>query len=172
MKSEISVEMLPDLFPDLPDHTRLWIYQASHQLSDEDCEQMQQKLDEFCSTWSSHGKPLKCAATILFNTFIVIGVDEISQSASGCSIDNSVNFIKELEEDHEVGFFENLIFAVLDGREVRLYDMEAFKEKFADGGIDGDTLIFNNQVKTKSEFERAWIIPLRKSWQYNFIQAD
>lgn len=171
MNSKVSVK-IPELFPDLPDHTRLWIYQASHQLADEDRDEMQVKLNEFCQNWSSHGKPLKCAATILYNTFIIIGVDEISQSASGCSIDSSVDFIKELEEDHEVSFFEDLVFATLQDGEVRLHDMETFKEKYKDGSIDEETLIFNNQVKTKSEYERIWIIPLKRSWQLNFIKAD
>lgn len=172
MKQDASVDMKPELFPDLPDHTRLWIYQSSHELSDSDCKVMEEKLLDFCNNWSSHGKPLKCDAAILYNTFIVIGVDEISQSASGCSIDNSVNFIKELEEDHDVNFFENLIIAVLIKEKVKLYDMDTFKEKYKDGEIDEETLIFNNQVKTKSEYERSWLIPLKKSWQFNLIRED
>lgn len=172
MKSTVSIENIPDLFPELPEHTRLWIYQASHKLSDDDSDTIQGKLNEFCSNWSSHGKPLKCAAAVLYNTFIVIGVDEISQSASGCSIDSSVAFVKELEEGFDVSFFERMIFAVNKDKDVKLYDMESFKEAYNEGSIDENTLIFNNQVKTKSEFERAWIIPLEKSWHLNFIQAD
>ncbi len=172
MNQETIVENIPEIFADMPDHTRLWIYQASHELSDSDCEKFQSELDEFCKNWSSHGKPLKCAATILFNTFIIIGVDEISQAASGCSIDSSVNFIKEMEEEYDVSFFEHMIFGILQDGEVKLYDMETFKEKFKEGTISPDTAIFNNQVKTKSEYERAWIIPLKKSWHMNIIQPD
>ena len=53
---------------------------------------------EFLNQWATHGTPLKTGFALPYDHFIVIGLDEAVQGASGCSIDASVHLIQALEK--------------------------------------------------------------------------
>ena len=57
-------------------------------------------------------KPLKGSFKILDGYFIIIALDESYTSASGCSIDKCMNFIKSLESVYDVDLLDK-IFAAL-----------------------------------------------------------
>jgi len=100
------------LFSELPDSSRVWIYQNQRPILAEDQVSIQEKLNEFVSTWAAHEVPLYGGATILEDYFIVLAVDQTKTVASGCSIDTSVHFIKELEQKFNLTLFDRLNIVV------------------------------------------------------------
>jgi hypothetical protein len=60
------------------------------------------------STWKAHGKSLNCNGTILFSQYLILSVDEDIESASGCSIDSSVRFVKLLGSELNADFFNRM----------------------------------------------------------------
>ena len=89
--------MLVD-FNTLPEHSRVWIYQANRSFSEEELTEIKQKLDTFITNWTAHGADLNAGYDIRYKRFIILAVDQTSQSATGCSIDASVRFIQQLEQ--------------------------------------------------------------------------
>ena len=84
-------------FTDLPDQARVWIYQASRPFSKEEKADITQEIQAFLKQWAAHGSDLVTSYEIPYDQFIVIGLNEEVQGATGCSIDSSVRFIQILE---------------------------------------------------------------------------
>ena len=95
-------------FKNLPDDSRIWIYQADRKLSDEEVALITQETEEFLTKWTAHGAELEAGVELKYNRFIIIGLNQANASASGCSIDASVHFIQSLEEKFNVDFLDKM----------------------------------------------------------------
>ena len=74
------------------------MYTAQRVLTDSESKAIIDALCHFQATWAAHGKMLHSEAVVLLNQVVVIAVDESVQPATGCSIDNSVAFLRQLNE--------------------------------------------------------------------------
>ncbi len=153
----------------LPDTSRLWIYQSDRELNEVEIEQINQQLNHFVTQWVSHTMSLRAFGQVFRNRFIVLMVDESMAGASGCSIDSSVHFVRSLEGQYGLQLFDRLNFAYEDNGEVRTAAKPQFAELYATGEIDDQTLVFDNLIKTKGDFIRSWKKPLADSWHKRFV---
>ncbi|MBX7182738.1 MAG: ABC transporter ATPase [Bacteroidia bacterium] len=151
-------------FAELSPLSRVWVYQCDRNLSDSETEQIRLLAAAFVSNWTAHGDMLNASADVFFNRFVVIAADESQVMASGCSIDKSVGFIKDLEKHFNINLLDRLNIAYLDQEEVKTIRMHQVSEAIENGIINPDTLIFNNLVKTINELKTLWRIPLKQSW--------
>ncbi|HBH24052.1 MAG TPA: hypothetical protein DDY13_11600 [Cytophagales bacterium] len=157
-------------FEKLSDQARVWIYQSDRKLSDDEVRQIQEKGNQFSAQWSAHGKGLKSAVTILYHQFIILSVDETAHAASGCSIDSSVNFIKEIENTYDVKLLDRSLVAFLKGEDVTTTSFQKIAEEIHSGNIDKSTPTFNNTVQTKYDLKNNWLIPAEKSWLSRYFK--
>src|SRR5665811_853372 len=88
-------------FNTLPETSRIWIYQADRSFTSDELEEIQSEMDAFLKDWTAHGSNLKAGYEIRYKRFIVIALDQSQAAASGCSIDASVHFIKNLEKKYD-----------------------------------------------------------------------
>ena len=112
--------MLPNfsqLFPNLPAHSRVWLYLADRKLDATEVNYVTEQMHHFLSNWSAHNKKLTCDGTLLFNQYIILAVNEDIESASGCSIDSSVRFVKSLGAELNLDFFNRIKVMVLEDNE-------------------------------------------------------
>lgn len=151
-------------FDQLPPQARLWIYQADRALTEGEQAEIKPMLERFATDWSSHGKGLQASAQLLHGCFLVLANNETVASASGCSIDSSVAFVRELEQQFGVSFFDRTRLAFLQDGEVKLVGMQELKGKVAAGDIDANTLYFDTLVNNYGELQQAWPRPARQSW--------
>jgi hypothetical protein len=79
-----------------PNSSRVWVYQTDRKLSVEEQAKIQVEMKAFTQQWAAHGKGLKASSGVLFESLLVLIVDQSQEAASGCSIDSSVHFIKAL----------------------------------------------------------------------------
>lgn len=143
---------------------RIWIYQANRLLSNDEVTDMQIQLSEFAKQWKVHGKPLEASAVILDNLFVVLKVNEDFAAASGCSIDSSVRFLKEIEQKYHIALFDRMQIAFRNGHELSVVSRSRFEQLIQDGIIHDDTIVFDNSVTTDAEFNTRWAIPYKESW--------
>ncbi|MDX5482830.1 MAG: hypothetical protein LPK07_14205 [Hymenobacteraceae bacterium] len=151
-------------FDELPPHARLWIYQANRPLTEAEQAEIKPLLERFAIDWSSHGKGLQASAKLLHNQFLVLANNEAATAASGCSIDKSVSFVRELEQRFNVSFFDRTQLAFLKEGQVELVGMQELKRKVAAGEIDKNTLYFDTLVNNYGELQEAWPRPAGNSW--------
>lgn len=156
-------------FETLNDFARVWVYQSSKTFSDEEVVEISKKLTLFITDWKRHGDNLKASFLIKYNQFIVIAVDESYQSVSGCSIDASVNFIKQLEKEFKTDLTNKLNISFKDNLNINIVSLADFQKYAKANKITSKTIVFNNMVANKSEFENNWEVPASKSWHSRFL---
>ena len=154
-------ELLP---ADFAADSRVWIYQASRMFSLGEALQIEKLLEDFATSWKSHGTPVQGYANLFFGQFIVLMADESATGVSGCSTDSSVRLIKQIEQLFSVDMFNrtSLAFAVKDS--VQLLPLSQAQYAIERSFINADTIYFNNLVQTKEELENNWLIPIKESW--------
>ena len=156
-------------FKDLPDSSRVWVYQANRELTEKEIENISKKLKEFVTTWKRHGDDLKASFLIKYNQFIVLAVDESFNNVSGCSIDASVHTIQELEKELGVDLMNKMNVSFKDGLSINTVSTQQFKEFAKQDKITSNTLVFNNMIASKGEFETVWEIEAKDSWHARLL---
>ena len=156
-------------FNSLTDTSRVWIYQCLREFSNNEIIGLKEKLDHFMTEWNSHGKDLKASYKIMYNRFIVLAVDENYNAASGCSIDASVSLIKQLEADFSTDLMNKLNISFKDNQNINVVSLQDFQKFVKEGKITSSTVVFNNMVGTKAEFEKNWEVMAANSWHKRFF---
>jgi hypothetical protein len=151
-------------YSEMPGTSRVWIYQSGREFTDGEANELRRLGELFVNNWSSHNKSLLTSFEIRYNRFIILMVDEAAEQPSGCSIDKSMNFIRQLEERYKTSLLDRMQFAWKEGDDVFSLGKEEFEKKLTSGEIHASTIVFNNLVKNKSEFESQWEIPFKNSW--------
>ena len=156
-------------FDALPDTSRIWIYQSNRSFNTEELEEISKKLADFLAGWQAHGIGLKAGFEIKHKRFIVIGLDENEQSATGCSIDTSVRFIQELEVTYDVLLLDKMNVSYMQGEFVAYKSLLEFRAMAKQKAVSKNTLVFNNLVATKAEYLEHWKVPASESWHARFF---
>jgi hypothetical protein len=154
----------------LADHARVWIYQSNRPFSAREQIVLTSQINAFVQDWAAHGRDLLASGTVLFDQFIVLAVDEQQAGASGCSIDKSVNFMKELAAQYDVSLFDRLTFTFLQQEKVETAAASDFKRLYTEGSLSAETLVFDNLVATVCDLRTAWLKPLASSWHKRFVK--
>jgi hypothetical protein len=148
----------------LPSTARVWVYQANKQLNEAAQQYILKKARAFIDTWDSHGHPLKGSAAIYYHHFLMIALDESYNQVSGCSIDKSVHFLKELGQELNIDFFDRSRQAFIQNGDILLENFKNLKTHIHVGLIKKDTLTFDNTVSRLEEFYSSWQVPAGESW--------
>jgi len=159
-------------FEQLPQESRVWIYQADKSFSKEEEKIISDSLQNFCAQWKVHGNPLNTSFKIEYNQFIVLAVDESTEGASGCSIDSSVRVFKELSQQLGIDFFDRTKVAFLINDEIKLFALQKLAALFQSGELSVSTITFNNLVSDKISFEKNWKTPSEKSWLAKYLHKN
>jgi len=149
----------------MPANARLWVYQNNRIFSDAEVKAIEELGIQFISDWAAHGASLKASFDVLHNLFVVIAVDEQQAMASGCSIDKSVKFVKELEIQLNLNLFDRMQVAYRIGSDIKICKLSDFEKLASQGIVNESTIVFNNMVSTKASFDSEWQVPLKQSWQ-------
>lgn len=160
--------MLVD-FNVLPDTSRIWIYQSNRSFTEEEIGIIKEKLDDFLEQWTAHGSDLQSGYLIKYKRFIIIGLNQNLNAATGCSIDSSVRFIQELEQRFGVDLMDKMNVSYKHGQYVAYKPLAEFKKMAKAKSVSKDTIVFNNLVATKGEFEVSWEVPASDSWHGRFL---
>ena len=156
-------------FNTLPKNARIWIYQADREFTRGEVDLLQEKTLAFIEEWTRHGAALKGSFSLKYNRFLVLAVDESFANASGCSIDASVRFVKQMETLFSVDLMNKLNVTYKEGHTIRLVNLSAFQEFAKVQKITSDTIVFNNMVETKGDLETLWEVPVQRSWHRRFV---
>ena len=157
-------------FTDLPDQARVWIYQASRPFSKEEKADITQEIEAFLKQWVAHGSDLVTSYEIPYDRFIVIGLNEEVQGATGCSIDSSVRFIQILESKYQIELLDKMNVTHKEGDKLLYTPLKEFRALAKKRKISSSTIVFNNLVVDKAEYTSHWEVPAGQSWHSRFIK--
>lgn len=156
-------------FINLPEDSRIWIYQANRKLADEEVSVIEERTSEFLKQWTAHGSELEAGFEVKYNRFIVIGLNQANASASGCSIDASVHFIQSLEKLFDIDLLDKMNVTFYNGPYIAYKPLDEFKKMAKARSVSSNTVVFNNLVTTKAEYLEHWEVPAKESWHSRFL---
>lgn len=156
-------------YNNLPQNARVWVYQSDRELTQEEIEHISAKALLFVDNWTRHGDDLKGSFTIKYNQFLVLAVDENFNNVSGCSIDASVRFVQELEKELNLDLMDKMNVSFKDGDNINIVKLPEFQNFAKSKKITSQTVVFNNMVSTKEDFETKWEVPANQSWHARFL---
>lgn len=149
---------------ELPEHSRVWIFQANRQMNGAELSELHQILTDFVKGWQSHGKDLSAGFEILEDTAILIAVDESVEAPSGCSIDKVFRLLTDFSAQTELDLFNRLRMVVKgSGGFLHLSSKEA-EEALKEGRIQAQSPTLNSMVLNLREARHNIWVPFEQSW--------
>jgi hypothetical protein len=148
----------------MPGNSRVWIYQADRVLTQDEITEVKTRLHDFIDQWTSHGQKMQASAEIFYGRMVVIAADESQAMASGCGIDKSVHFMKELQSAMGRDFFQRTVILYRSGDQILEAPIHQFWAMRKAGNIDDETPVIDNTVKTLADLRTRWEIPFKDSW--------
>ena len=158
-------------FEQLSDEARIWIYQANRLLRPEEQASLMHTTQEFLEQWMAHGRPLQCSAALLYDQFLVLAVEERQQGATGCAVDASIQFVRELEQQFQISLLDRKWVAFRHADETFVVPLSQLEADIEKGVIDADMLTFDNTVTQKAALANRWLIHAKNSWLGNYFKA-
>ncbi len=98
-----------------------------------------------------------------------MAVDEKFNEVSGCSIDASVNLIKQFEKEFKLDLTNKLNISFKVNNNINIVSLADFQHYAKQGKIDLNTVVFNNMAASKADFMNNWEVIAAKSWHKRFF---
>ncbi len=157
-------------FNELPETSKIWIYQSNRRFTPEEQTEISEKLTNFLNNWSAHGTGLQASFEIKYERFIIIAVNQEVQAATGCSVDDSVRFIMQLEKEYSITLLDKMNVAFKQGEFVNYKDLAEFRKMAKTGAVGKKTVVFNNLVTNIADYNENWEVPAQDSWHSRFFK--
>jgi alkanesulfonate monooxygenase SsuD/methylene tetrahydromethanopterin reductase-like flavin-dependent oxidoreductase (luciferase family) len=154
---------------DMPPYARTWVYKPARDLGQAEQKLVRERGAAFTAGWAAHGSSLDACVDVLHDRFVVIAVDEEQARASGCSIDKSVGFIKQLEHDLNLMLTDRMIVVYEDEGRVKSCRLQQLPDLLRDGVLTADTVVFDDLVSTVGDLRERFRLPLRATWLERYL---
>ena len=164
--------MITSDFDKLPDASSLWVYQSSRPFTSHEKTVIEAGLKQFLSQWAAHGQALLASYKIEYDQFIIIAVDESQVGASGCSIDASVGFMREIEKEFQLNLLDRSQVAVLNEGSIQTFPFNQIKQAIVSASIEPNTVVFNNSTASVGEWKSSWKQKAVDSWMGRFFPSE
>lgn len=158
---------------DLPDSSRLWIFQSSRPLDAEERKILLELTGSFLSQWTAHQQQLKSGCDLMHGLFLLIAVDEQYTGASGCSLDKLHHFVKDVGLHLSVDLLDRLNVALLSEgspswRQIRLPELESM---LSTGEVSGRECVADVSIQSLGEYRKGFMKPIQETWLNRYLPA-
>lgn len=157
------------IFENVNPASKVWFYLANKELSESEIAICEQAIANFTVQWTAHNQALKAGGGILLNRILTLFVDESQANASGCSIDSSVRFIKNLGATLEVDFFYRTGIFYNINNHWQLADLSQLKELIQSGQITPNTEVLDLNFTVLGDFLNSGKTALNKTWLKRYL---
>lgn len=144
------------IFDQLSPDSRVWIFTADRNLTDEDKKGIAEAMSRFLPQWAAHGNALFGDYAIQKDRFLILAVDESKVGATGCSIDTSVRFVKDLGAHLNIDFFNRLNMVIEVNNEVKTVHVSELKNY-------PEAMVFNPMITKLSDLRASWRVKVAES---------
>ena len=151
-------------FDKLCNSSRIWIFASENKLETSQIEYIDSNLSEFLNAWKSHQNELISSLKILDDFFIVIGVDENINLASGCSIDSLFKQISDIEVELSISLLKRTNIYCIVNNKIKLFNLLNIKKN-----VNQNTLFYDLTIQNKIDLKNI-IKPIYKGWCKNLLE--
>ena len=156
-------------FKNIPDDSRVWIYQSNRDFSDSEIKIINNKTALFLDNWKAHGNDLQASYLIKERRFLVIAVNEKFNPIGGCSIDYSLQLVNDISNTINLDLLDRLSVNYRSENKIKSISLRDLKNKIKNRSFSPETIIFNTTVKTKKELSSDFELKISSSWLSKFF---
>lgn len=157
-------------FDTIPDDAKFWIYPSSRKFYPNEIDAVEEKVKYFVENWKTTDPNFTASYQFLYNRFIILTADDAENPLTNADIDASVAFILELQQEYNVTLLDRMNVCFKQGEFVQYKDLKDFKKLLKNKALTSKTIIFDNLINTKYDFEKFWEIPIEDSWYNRFLK--
>lgn len=117
------------------------------------------KVEEFLN----HFNGIDTYFEIKYSRFIVVIVSDKTPLDLEQN-DLLVKFIQSLENEFKITLLDKVNICFKQGEYVQLKEIPEFKKLIKNKGVSKKTIVFDNLINNKEEYENSWEIPAENSW--------
>ena len=150
-------------FDNLPKESRVWIYASEQKLTDTMQDFILNSIYDHLREWEAHKVALVAGVKIIESHFIIVGLDEGRNEASGCSVDSLQHKIQEIEKDLSISLMNRLnVFCIVDGIIICIPSIDLI------GNVNKETLFYDLTIQNKSQID-SFLKPIGEGWCANLL---
>ena len=153
----------------ITEEAKVWIYPSSRKFYPNELEEVENKIKTFVESWKSDDENFKASYKFLYNRFIVLVADDENSPLTNADIDTSVSFILGLQQEYEIELLDKMNACFKQGEYVQYKDLKEFKKLLKNKAVTAKSIIFDNLITTKLDFENNWEIPIEESWYNRYL---
>ncbi len=150
--------MLTDL-NSLSNTSKVFIYPSGRKLYKDELPVIYSKIEEFLN----HFNGIDSYFEIKYGRFIVV-IISVKTPLDLEQNDHLVNFIQSLESEFKITLLDKVNICFKQGEFVQLKELPEFKKLIKNRGVSKKTIVFDNLINNKEEYEKSWEIPAENSW--------
>lgn len=151
-------------FDNISDDARIWVYQLDKELAQFELDFLSGRVSDFVDSWAAHGSGLVASYTFEENRFLIIAADESGAKASGCSIDSLTHFLKDIQRQMDIDFFDRSQIIYKIGNLNKSISFIDFRALLNSGEMPSETLIYNTVLQQKNQLKDQFLIAGKDSW--------
>ena len=145
-------------YNDISNDAKVYLYPSSRKFYANELLEITEKTMLFLTDF-----PIEISHKIVHNRFIVFFI-EPTIPVSILNLDTLVQFIQELEKTYKVILLDKVNVCFKQGEFVQYQDMKRFRELIKLKSISKKTIVFDNFIQTKYDFEHYWEVNVTDSW--------
>ena len=159
-------------FETLPDSSRVWVFGADKPLAEEGTTQLLDEVDHYLAGWKAHGAPLTVAREWRDGRFLVVGVDQSTAGATGCSIDGLFRLLQGVEKKLGASLVGGgRVFYRDDHAAVQAVPRADVEGLVNSGAITKDTVIFDTTLTDLGTWRACFERRAKDSWVRDLLPA-
>ena len=152
-------------FETLPDSSRVWVFGSDAPLSEAGTTALLEGVDAHLADWKAHGAPLTVAREWRDGRFLVVGVDQSSAGATGCSIDGLFRVLQGLESSAGASLVGGgRVFYRDDHAAVQSVARAEVAALASKGTITKDTVVFDTSLTDLGAFRTGFERRAKETW--------
>ena len=153
----------------IPDDAKVWVYPSNRKFYPTEIEEIENSIKNFVDNWKIGDEDFKASYKFLYNRFIILFADDDTSKLTNLDIDASVSFILSLQQKYEVELLDKMNVCFKQGEFVQYKELKDFKKLLKNKAVTAKSIIFDNLINTKQDFENYWEISIEDSWYNRFL---
>ncbi|WP_442264453.1 ABC transporter ATPase [Tenacibaculum sp. ZS6-P6] len=154
-------------FETLSEEAKIWIYPSSRKFYPQEIDSLKENIKSFLNNWLNN-TDAKLSYCIKYDRFIVFSSEE-GVIVNNQHLDEQVAFILKLQGDYEIELLDKMNVSFKQGEFVQYKEVKEFKKLLKNKSVNDKTIVFDNLVQTKYDFENFWEVPITESWYNRFL---
>lgn len=156
-------------YSSIPEDAKVWIYPSSRKFYPKEIEVIEEKIKTFVENWKSTDENFTASYKFLYNRFIILIADDVTSPLTNADIDASVSFILQLQLEYEVELLDRMNVCFKQGEFVQYKELKDLKKLVKNKAVTAKTIIFDNLITAKQEFDNFWEVAIEDSWYSRFL---